>query len=127
MAVFRDLDDPANYNESALSDAAIRDLAGRIEFILDESPRFEPRGAAEMEITAVGVTHSCAAFGFHGAPSDPLDFAGAAAKFRRFTRSILTEREQADLIDRVERLERLTKVRPLAKRLRDPWAVRLSR
>ncbi len=126
MAVFRDLDDPVNYNESALQDQAIRALAQRIEFVHDEAEAFDPRGLADMEITAGGVTHALAARSFAGAPSDPLDFGGAAAKFRRFTRSMLTEREQSEFIDRVARLDRLNKVRPLAKRLRDRWAARLE-
>jgi 2-methylcitrate dehydratase PrpD len=125
MAVFRDLDDPANYNESALQDEAIRSLVGRIEFVLDESPDLIPRGMADIQITVAGATHTFPARSFPGAPSDPLDFAGASAKFRRFTRSILREREQDEFIQRVERIERLSKVRPLAKRIRETWAARL--
>ena len=104
-----------------------RALAQKIEFVLDEAEELDPRGMADMEITVGGTTHALTARSFAGAPSDPLDFGGAAAKFRRFTRSMLTEREQSEFIDRVARLERLSKVRPLAKLLRNRWKERANR
>jgi 2-methylcitrate dehydratase PrpD len=127
LALYRDLDDPINYDESALADRRIRRLTNQIHWEEDDSHDLEPRGAADIELTIGGETYPLVARSFKGAPSDPLTFADAEAKFRRFTRSLLTIREQTEIVNRVHRLERATKVRPIAKLLRDRWTERLSR
>jgi 2-methylcitrate dehydratase PrpD len=126
LALYRDLDDPVNYDESALTDVNIRRLAGEIEWEEDRAPDLDPRGAADIEITIGQETHSLKARGFKGAPTDPLSFADAEAKFRRFTASLLSKREQSAVIERVRRLERATKVRPIGKLMRDRWSERLA-
>ena len=127
VALYRDLDDPANYDESVLADAGIRRLAAAFEPVHDASPELEARGMADMELTIGGQTHRIAARTFKGSLAEPLSFADAEDKFRRFTRSVLSEREQTAIVDRVRRLERLTKVRSLAKLIRDRWGDRLSK
>jgi 2-methylcitrate dehydratase PrpD len=126
MAVYRDLDDPVNYNETALEDRSIRRLAEAV--VCQEGPAEQfPDPECELTLAIGGSEHTIQARTFKGATSDPLTLADAEAKFARFTRSLLTPREQADIVDRVRRLERLTKIRPLAKMIRDRWSERLAR
>jgi len=126
MAIYRDLDDPVNYNETALEDRAIRRLAHSVTWEEAPAERF-PDPECDLTLTIAGSKHTIQARSFKGSTSDPLTFADAEAKFARFTRSLLTPREQADIVDRVRRLERLTKLRPLAKMIRDRWSERLAR
>jgi 2-methylcitrate dehydratase PrpD len=124
MALYRDLDDPVNYDESGLGDERIRRMAESMTWEQVSDEEF-PEREGELQITIGSTTHTLPARSFKGAPADPLSFADAEAKFRRFTRSILSAREQGEIIDRVSRLERLKKVRPLAKLIRDRWTDRL--
>jgi 2-methylcitrate dehydratase PrpD len=126
LAVYRDLDDPVNYEESALSDERVRSLAARITSERAGDDEF-PEREGELQITVGSETHTVPARSFKGAPGDPLTFADAESKFRRFTRSLLSGREQDEIIDRVARLDRVKKVRPLAKLIRDRFSDRLNR
>lgn len=126
MAIARDLDDPVNYDQSALQDERIRRLAASVTWERGSDQEF-PGREAEVQLRLGSTTHILPARSFKGAPDDPLSFADAEAKFRRFTGSLLTEREQSAIVNRVSRLERLTKVRPLAKLIRDRWTDHLRR
>lgn len=126
MAVYRDLDDPGDYDEQALQDERIRRLAETATWQEGSAGEFSGR-EGEIELTIGPIVRTLPARSFKGALDDPLRFDDAAAKFRRFTQSSLSAREQDEVIDRVHRLERLKKLRPLAKLLRDRWTERLRR
>lgn len=126
LAVYRDLDDPLNYDEAALQDDRIRRLAEAVTWEEGSSAEF-PAREAELELTIGSTVHTVPARSFKGAPTDPHSFSDAAAKFRRFTRSILSAREQTEIVERVSRLERLGKIRPLAKLIRSRWSEQLRR
>jgi 2-methylcitrate dehydratase PrpD len=107
-AIYRDLDDPLQFNESALSDAGILQLAQKIQ--VEESS-----GGTQLEIRIGGQTHQLEATTFVGAADNPAGFDVVANKFRRFSRHALSERQQDAMIEMVQQLDRLDDMSRLAR------------
>jgi 2-methylcitrate dehydratase PrpD len=105
VALVRDLSDPYAYNEQALADPLIRDLARRVEIEAGSSPR--------VVIDLDGHEHVLQASDFPAM----LDFAAAADKLRRYAGQHVREARVDRLISMVERLDDLADVSALAELL----------
>jgi 2-methylcitrate dehydratase PrpD len=109
VALTRGLANPYTFDDQALEDPLVRDLAQRIEI--------EGRDATPeilLELSDNG-THRLPAETFPGSTSQPLDFDGAADKLRRYAGPLVGETRVARMVDLVARLDQLDDIRPLAE------------
>jgi len=107
-AIYRDLDDPLQFDESALSDAGILQLAQKIQVE-------EISGGTQLEIQIGGQTHQLEATTFVGAADNPASFDVVANKFRRFSQHALSEQQQDAMIEMVQQLDSLDDMSRLAR------------
>jgi 2-methylcitrate dehydratase PrpD len=107
VALVRDLSNPYAFDDHALADPLIHELAQRVEV---RGTTSEPRVVVELEAQQLEL----AAVDFPGSTSQPLDFQAAADKLRRYAGTVVGEARTARLIELVDQLEQLDDVRPLA-------------
>src|SRR5262245_37223637 len=107
VALTRDLANPLVYDEDAIRDPLVRDLARRIELEPLEAAGHETPGfwPAEIILEVDGRTHSLHAQPHKGSPRNPFTWPEACEKFRRYTASILDAERASTLIEMVARLE----------------------
>jgi 2-methylcitrate dehydratase PrpD len=104
LALFRDPRDPASFDDSALSDAAIRDMSGRVAVVVADPPT-KVAGASIVTIAlrnGRSFTHEVAEF--NGTPARPLDQAELRDKFMTLTRARYGS-AAAGIFDRLQNLE----------------------
>jgi 2-methylcitrate dehydratase PrpD len=110
VALTRDLSNPLAYDEGAVRDPLVRDLARRIELEPDEAgghaaPYVWP---ADVIIECGELAHTLRTRPPKGAPSNPFTWPEICEKFRRYTCSVLDDTRVAAIIGIVGRLEQLT-------------------
>jgi 2-methylcitrate dehydratase PrpD len=106
VALARDLANPSMYDAQALADPLIRELAGRVEI----AP-----GPPRVMIDLDASQRVLEARDFPGSPTQPLDFAAASEKLRRYAGPVAGRARTARLVDLVERLQNLEDVSLLAR------------
>jgi 2-methylcitrate dehydratase PrpD len=113
VALFRDLSDPLNYDEAAIRDNRIRDLAKRVELVSARDAGDRASGG-DCEITlemADGKHPVLPTRAVKGSPGNPFTFEDGIAKFRQWTRRIIPEEQSTELIESVRGL---TEVKDMA-------------
>ena len=115
VALYRDLSDPLQFDESTLADEAIRALAASVtwEEIETEDPAF-----AFLEITAGGTTHEVFAGDYRGSPTMPAQWDDVVDKFHRYSRHVLAPERRLRIIATVQALDTLPDVRELMSLVR---------
>jgi len=108
MALLRDISDPYTYNESALADTGVLELASRIEVSAHA-------GTERVEVEVGGRRHVLPAADYPGAASRPLSFDDAVDKLQRYAGPVLGDARVDRIADLVGRLEQLDDVAPLAQ------------
>ena len=116
IALTRDLSNPYTYDESALSDAGVLQLASRIEVEATSS-----RQQVELELD--GRHQVLPAEDYPGSVEHPLDFASAVDKLRRYAAPLVGDRRVAHIADLVLHIDRLDDVRPLAESITSAEAI----
>jgi 2-methylcitrate dehydratase PrpD len=104
LALYRDPRDPASFDDSALSDAAIRDMCGRVAVVAADPPT-KVAGASIVTIVlrdGRSFTHEVAEF--NGTPARPLNRAELRDKFMTLTRTRYGS-AAAEIFDRLQNLE----------------------
>ena len=122
IAVCRDLDDPASYDESVLSDPRIRRLAGLVTWEKGDPDIFVER-RAELEVTIADEQRVIQAESFPGAADSPLTFEGAAGKFHRFAGRFVDAARRQRIVDAVRTIEQLADIATLAAAIRTAGVV----
>jgi 2-methylcitrate dehydratase PrpD len=117
VALCRDLDDPASYDESVLTDPRIRRLAGLVTWEQGDPSTFVER-RAELDVTIAGEQRVLPAVSFPGAADSPLTFAAAAGKFHRFAGRFVETAQRQRIIDAVQAIEQMPDVATLAAEIR---------
>jgi 2-methylcitrate dehydratase PrpD len=117
VALTRDLSDPLVYNDAAVWDPVVRDLAQRIELepledALQESPGVWP---TEVLLECGGRRHTLQTKPYKGSPRNPFTWAEACEKFRRYTASVLGPPRATAIVDAVGGLERVTDMADVAR------------
>jgi len=110
VALTRDMSNPLVYDQDAVDDPLVRDLARRIELApLEETahdtPGFWP---AEIVIECAGRRHTLRTRPHKGSPANPFTWAEAEEKFRRYTASVLDTRQATAVIGAVAELDHAT-------------------
>src|SRR5437899_8676547 len=116
VALTRDMSNPLVYDQDAVADPLVRELARRIELApLEETahdtPGFWP---AEVVIECAGRRHTLRTRPHKGSPANPFTWEEAEEKLRRYTASVLDTRQATAVIGAVAELEHATDMSALA-------------
>jgi 2-methylcitrate dehydratase PrpD len=119
VAMTRDMSNPLVYNDDAVADPVVRDLARRIELqplqeVLHDSPGVWP---AEVLIECAGRCHTLHTHPYKGSPPNPFTWREVCEKFRRYTASVLGERQATAIVDAIGGLEQVTDMSDVARLL----------
>jgi 2-methylcitrate dehydratase PrpD len=108
VALTRDLSNPLVYNEAAVRDPVVRELAMRVELIpLEVAEHAEPGVyPAEVLIECDGRTYTLTTKPHKGSPRNPFTWEEIDAKFQRCTRTIISPQQAAAIVDAIAALER---------------------
>jgi 2-methylcitrate dehydratase PrpD len=117
VALTRDLSNPLVYNDKAIADPLVRDLARRIELTpleeaAHETPGFWP---AEIVIECAERRHTVSTRPHKGSPANPFTWEEAGEKFTRYTASILDTRQATAVIGAVAGLEHASDMSELVR------------
>jgi 2-methylcitrate dehydratase PrpD len=117
VALTRDLSDPLVYDDDAIRDPLVRDLARAIELqpleeALQEAPGVWP---AEVLLDCAGRRHTLRTRPYKGSPPNPFTWDEACEKFRRYTRSIVDPQRATTIVEAVGRLEQVADMASLAR------------
>lgn len=107
VALSRDLSNPLEYNDAAVQDPLVRDLAKRVELLplaeLDHpAPGLYP---ADVLLDYDGQSYTLPTSPHKGSPHNPCSWDDVCDKFRRFTASIISPQQAQAVIDVVSGLE----------------------
>lgn len=117
VALTRDMANPLVYDETAVHDPLVRELARRVEL----DPRDDiDHGApyvwpADVIIECGSRSHTLRTRPHKGAPSNPFTWAEICEKFQRYTSSVIGASRATALIDVVGRLEKVTDMTEVAE------------
>jgi 2-methylcitrate dehydratase PrpD len=119
VALTRDMSDPLVYNDDAIRDPLVRDLARRIELEpLEDAPHDAPGvWPAEVLLDCAGQHHTLRTRPYKGSPRNPFTWVEACEKFRRYTASILSAQQATTIIDAVGGLEQVADMADVARLL----------
>jgi 2-methylcitrate dehydratase PrpD len=104
LALFRDPRDPASFDDSALSDAAIRAMCGRVSVVAADPPLKSAGASIVTVLLKDGRSFTREVEEFNGTPARPLDRAELKDKFMTLTRARYGA-EAAGLFERLQNLE----------------------
>jgi 2-methylcitrate dehydratase PrpD len=121
VALTRDMSNPLVYDQDAVADPLVRDLARRIELApLEEAPESPGFWPAEIVIECAGRRHTRRTRPHKGSPTNPFTWEEADEKFRRYTASILDPRQAIAVVGAVAGLEQATDIGELARAVGSP-------
>jgi 2-methylcitrate dehydratase PrpD len=117
VALTRDLSNPLTYNDDAVKDPMVRELAMRIELIpVEPSSHAEPGVyPAEVLLEYDGQSYTLPTQPHKGSPRNPFTWDEVCAKFHRFTAPIISTGQATALIEAVCRLEQLDNMAEVAQ------------
>jgi 2-methylcitrate dehydratase PrpD len=117
VALTRDMANPLVYDEAAVHDPLVRDLARRIELEPrdDVGPTAPYVWPAEVIIECGGRSHTLRTRPHKGAPSNPFTWGEISEKFQGYTSSIVEPSRATALIDAVGHLEKVTDMAEVAE------------
>ena len=116
VALTRDMGNPLVYDDTAVHDPLVRDLARRIELEPVEDGRVDVPGfwPAEVLVECAGTRYARRTRPHKGSASDPFTWDEVCEKFQRYTASIVGAPQAAALIDAVGRLEQVADMADVA-------------
>ena len=117
VALTRDMSNPLVYNDEALWDPIVRDLARRVELepVHDARPHAQGTWPAEVLLECAGQRHTVPTRGYKGSPHDPFTWPEAVEKFRRYTATMLGAERAAAIIEGVRGLEQVSDMAAVAR------------
>ncbi|MGH8056855.1 MAG: hypothetical protein ACREOH_06405, partial [Candidatus Entotheonellia bacterium] len=119
VALTRDLANPLVYNEEAVWDPVVRDLARRVELIPVEESHQAGAGSVQTEVLleCSGQSYTLPTRPHKGSPRNPFTWEEIGGKFRRFTGSLLSAKQATAIIEAVGRLEQVADMAEVARLL----------
>jgi 2-methylcitrate dehydratase PrpD len=121
LALTADPTDPENYASSAIENASRRELARRVDLVVDQEMEaaYPKHYGARVELElANGERRGSAVLDPHGMPGDPCTEAERKDKFSRLAGSVLPPHTVKRIVEMVARTETLPSVRDLGGLLR---------
>ena len=117
VALTRDMSDPLVYNDDAVRDPLVRDLARRIELSPLEAGLHEGPGVwqAEVLLEWAGQRHTLRTRPYKGSPLNPFTWEEVCEKFRRYTASVLGTQQATAIIGAVGGLEQAPDMAEVAR------------
>ena len=117
VALTRDMSNPLVYDDAAVHDPIVRDLARRIELQPVEDAGHEAPGVwpAEILVECAGRHYTLRTRPHKGAPTNPFTWDEVCEKFQRYTASVVSAAQTATLIDAVGRLEQVADIADVAE------------
>lgn len=117
IALTKDIANPYVYSEETLWDKEVRELAKRVEAVVD--PRFaefhENNPHAEVTIELANARHVIKIAGFKGLPTTPFNFDDACHKLRTYAAPIIAKTRIEEIIDKTRHIENLADMAELAR------------
>jgi 2-methylcitrate dehydratase PrpD len=110
VAVMRDLSNPLNYDDAAISDPTIRELAGRVELISVEAESANPEVLMDLD----GQSYTLSTGPYKGSPRNPFTWDDMREKFNRYAGQVLDASQAADIVRVVADLEHVSDMAELA-------------
>jgi 2-methylcitrate dehydratase PrpD len=122
VALTRDLSNPLLYNEEAVWDPVVRDLAQRVELIPVEATAHAEPGIypGEVLLECDGHSYTLTTKPHKGSPHLPFTWEEVCAKFRRFTGPIISVEQATALIEAVEHVEQVGDMAEVTQALARP-------
>lgn len=119
VALTRDLSNPLVYNDAAVWDPVVRELALRVELVPEEGSGHAEPGVypAEVRIECGGQTYTLATKPHKGSPRNPFTWEDVCDKFRRFTEPIIGPRQAEAIVEAVAALEQVADMAEVARLL----------
>jgi 2-methylcitrate dehydratase PrpD len=117
VALTRDLSNPLVYNDAAVRDPVVRDLAKRIELSPVEASAHAEPGVYPVEVLLEfnGQSYTLPTKPHKGSPRNPFTWDEICHKFRRFTASIISAKQADGVIEAVGHLEQVTDMAEVAR------------
>ena len=118
VALTRDMANPLVYNDEAMRDPVVRDLALRIELEPDAT-LLADHGVfpSEVRIEAAGAVYALQTQPHKGSPRHPFNWDDICEKFRRYTREIISGDQAEAIIDGIAHLEHCADMAKIARLL----------
>jgi 2-methylcitrate dehydratase PrpD len=116
VALVRDLNDPLAFDESALIDERVRTVAREATY--EEIEPGHHNEYSELDLTIGGVDYRVECGPYRGSLLNPATFEDLVSKFERFSRHLLDEKQQHEIVEIVSRLEDLDDISVLADAIR---------
>ncbi len=119
VALTRDMSDPLVYDDAAVRDPLVRELAKSMELVVDDTIP-ETHGiipAAEVTIRCGDRSYARTTTPHKGSPHNPFTWEDAREKFSRYTRSFVEPSQAASIIDAVGDLENASDMARVASRV----------
>ena len=104
VAICRDMSDPLVYDDQAIADPVIRDIATRIELIENEGADKAGSFSGELTLEFGGERHVIQSKPVPGSAEMPFTWDDACAKFYRFTQRVLPKERAKSVIDAIANL-----------------------
>ncbi len=101
-----------------IGDPDIRELSRRVEVRSDEARFGKDIYGAEVVLEVAGETHTLLCQAFPGSAPQPLEFAGAANKLRRYAEPLVGGERVREITRLVGNLDQLEDVTNLARLIR---------
>jgi 2-methylcitrate dehydratase PrpD len=119
VAFTRDLANPLAYDDDAVKDPLVRELARRIELLPVEPSEHPEPGvyAAEILLEYEGRSATLPTSPHKGSPRNPFTWDEVCAKFQRSTATLIGPKQAAALIEAVRHLEQLDNMAEVAEAL----------
>jgi 2-methylcitrate dehydratase PrpD len=111
VAALRDLSNPLNYDDAAVSDAEIRRLAQRVELSTADANLADPEVIVELD----GQRYTLATGPYKGSPRNPFTWDDGREKFTRYAGQVLDAAYIDDIVEVVANLEEVTDMARLAE------------
>lgn len=117
IALTRDMSNPLVYNDAAVADPLVRDLAQRIELEPLAETLHETHGVwpAEILIEHAGQRHTLSTRPYKGSPPNPFTWDEMVEKFRRYTAPVIETARATAIVAAVGGLGRVTDMADVAR------------
>lgn len=116
VALVRDLSDPSQFDESVLTDSQIQRIAKLVTWEATEERGDRPLHL-EIEVVAAGESFSATGGPYRGSVDNLASFDDVEDKFRRYTKHVMDDRQQANAIALVRGIEDVDDAADLVKLL----------